>query len=100
HSRSSPPLYPYTTLFRSAGSPFRGHTGAVQIQHQVLDGTGSGGIIFTRPQIIVIFVACDEQPAWHGAPAPVFDSGRLGAAVKDRDRKSTRLNSSHVSISY
>src|SRR5690348_17887823 len=70
-------LFPYTTLFRSGrGGPSRGRTGTV--------ASTTGG----KP--------------------PKFDEARLKQEVQQRiqetrgqrDRKSTRLNSSHPSISY
>src|SRR5690242_21186608 len=67
-------LFPYTTLFRSGV--------AVAGQH-ALDGAGGdlGGVV-----------------AGAGQRRPV---GRdVGQAVGRPDRKSTRLNSSHMSISY
>src|SRR5207253_4572732 len=53
-------LFPYTTLFRSHGNPFDGHT--------------LGPVI--------------------------TDLEKLTGVETRRDRKSTRLNSSHVAISY
>src|SRR5689334_23599417 len=37
---------------------------------------------------------------WHGEPRAVALLGRMGTLNEERDRKSTRLNSSHSSISY
>src|SRR5690625_6059600 len=64
----TPPLFPYTTLFRSARGGRSGH--------------GLGGA--------------------HGrTPPPRCGQRRLpGPGRHGRDRKSTRLNSSHVAISY
>src|SRR5258707_2508138 len=66
-------LFPYTTLFRSVMYLERG---------RVLLGIGQGGQM--RHQLGVV-----EGPAWLDA-----------AFVLQRDRKSTRLNSSHANISY
>src|SRR2546430_7825972 len=73
-------LFPYTTLFRSATA------------------AGAEGL-FRRP-------VEQKRPPGHdhqGSPADVF-GGRNGHAMRDRgparDRKSTRLNSSHSQISY
>src|SRR5436309_11781003 len=64
-------LFPYTTLFRSADSCLRQHpTGTDDRAHH-----GGGG-------------RC------HTLPVPVLDR------PPPPDRKSTRLNSSHVKISY
>src|SRR5258705_7077171 len=67
-------LFPYTTLFRS-------------------DGAGSS----------VSLTTTDNQPSWSSAiywdtnNSGTFDAGDQPIA---RDRKSTRLNSSHLGISY
>src|SRR5689334_23856036 len=37
--------------------------------------------------------------SWSAAPLPIR-TGRIGNGAADQDRKSTRLNSSHSSISY
>src|SRR5437899_5164194 len=64
-------LFPYTTLFRSLA---RYESGApADLGSHVGDG--------------------EEHPA-HGRP------GEGGEVRRDRDRKSTRLNSSHLGISY
>src|SRR5690606_39654206 len=79
-------LFPYTTLFRSplaAAQPV--------LPHQILAGRPGGG---------------DTRAGGGGAgrqlggcrrDAGIGAGGRL---VAQRDRKSTRLNSSHVKISY
>src|SRR5690625_6242289 len=70
------PLFPYTTLFRSLGGP------------------GAGPAQLRR----------SDDPAWHqqagrqDTALTADPRGALGGAP--RDRKSTRLNSSHVAISY
>src|SRR5690349_22779914 len=68
-------LFPYTTLFRSGfgGDPpvLVGHGGPHQAGRH------------------------DRTAVGHGPSQP-----RLGHEPPDRDRKSTRLNSSHVEISY
>src|SRR5690349_22827354 len=67
-------LFPYTTLFRSAAEG----TGSDRCQHRVHSSTPVPG---ARP------------PARGGGPR------RVGGGSAP-DRKSTRLNSSHVEISY
>src|SRR3712207_8407056 len=70
-------LFPYTTLFRSADRPGRGR----------LDRDGRVGD--DR--------ALHRDGVGHGAPR----HGDLGGVHhQTRDRKSTRLNSSHANISY
>src|SRR2546430_5331207 len=76
-------LFPYTTLFRSAvGAAGRGGT------RRRGRSAGGGRVRAGR--------------ALRGRPrAEIRDGGdRRGAPGPDRDRKSTRLNSSHSQISY
>src|SRR5207249_6544570 len=93
----SPPPFPYTTLFRSpvrASQPQR--TGAIDRLPQQGYGDDRGDI---RQQ---------ECRPVEAAPLPLVPMHCQGRAERERnryrhiqgDRKSTRLNSSHVSISY
>src|SRR3712207_9498815 len=77
-------LFPYTTLFRSEGRaaddagarrPAREHR--LRLGHRLLE----------------------PLPLLHGDLRLPYDP-RARADVRDRDRKSTRLNSSHANISY
>src|SRR5689334_23845446 len=84
--RPPPPtstLFPYTTLFRSH------HPEA------------SGEVVLPRPLVIQ---RAGVQPDPVRAGTPGFGGHgveeRLAGAAADEDRKSTRLNSSHSSISY
>src|SRR5690606_41394245 len=78
-------LFPYTTLFRSRG------------QHLVLrrGGVVEGDIAHRRPV---------DQPHRLVGELQLLDIANqvraVVAHVVDQDRKSTRLNSSHVKISY
>src|SRR5437660_3099247 len=72
-------LFPYTTLFRSLRDDLRLH-------QRLVDAEGRPDRGLRLP-----------PAALHG-PARTRD--RRGAARTGRDRKSTRLNSSHVAISY
>src|SRR5438128_4602715 len=72
-------LFPYTTLFRSRGPRARGTQG---------HGNGAGPL---RPQL---------QALRDTHPPAVRRRGTSGSRSAWRDRKSTRLNSSHGSISY
>src|SRR5689334_23577360 len=67
-------LFPYTTLFRSRRTVPRQHEVAVQLREDVERGHGTGALVVehVRQQLRDMF----------------------------QDRKSTRLNSSHSSISY
>src|SRR5256885_10907284 len=84
------PLFPSTTLFRSA-DPRR------QRQHD-------SPAIPQLPQVELStrFEADDEEEQRHQAAVhPVAKIQRDDCAAEvDRDRKSTRLNSSHLVISY
>src|SRR5437868_7780204 len=75
-------LFPYTTLFRSdrRGVP-RLHQGPVE--HDRHDTS------------VAMPLACDVVEARQRMAGPIEPGDAL-----QRDRKSTRLNSSHVSISY
>src|SRR5690349_22516063 len=77
-------LFPYTTLFRSARRRLERHR---------LVGPASARL---GPEVIAAEIRCDrEQPRAH------VRLRRQGAVRPERaDRKSTRLNSSHVEISY
>src|SRR5258707_10734617 len=71
-------LFPYTTLFRSLLGLYR------------LPGAASADRHAQRR----------DQPIAQSAHQPVDGPGRLLSALSVRDRKSTRLNSSHANISY
>src|SRR5690606_40695085 len=88
------PFFPYTTLFRS-----------LKLQHHVLV-SGPRHILIASPGAARPNVSRSES--WQGSPKPrpqatqreqVVLQCRL-PAVQSVDRKSTRLNSSHVKISY
>src|SRR5258705_9118319 len=75
-------LFPYTTLFRSQREPLVLEPGDVhQVDHE--PGRAAGGVARRSQRV--------EQLALHTG-----DVGR----VLEADRKSTRLNSSHLGISY
>src|SRR3712207_7839278 len=79
-------LFPYTTLFRSGGE-FR--QGLRRVGGQILRGNAP--------------VEIPHEGGWDGG-VPGFQHGdglgRQFASAGQRDRKSTRLNSSHANISY
>src|SRR3712207_7095089 len=80
-------LFPYTTLFRS-----HGERGAVEHPAAALV-TGDQPLGGQRP------VAHAASPAATMAASPAAEAARK-ARDDGRDRKSTRLNSSHANISY
>src|SRR3712207_8375491 len=82
-------LFPYTTLFRSEGSHTMsgGDPNSVEATFLFADIAG--------------FTALTEAHGDHDAAALVADFCRsVRAELPARDRKSTRLNSSHANISY
>src|SRR5689334_24744738 len=84
-------LFPYTTLFRSA---------VIERAERVLDALEKSGEADTVAKL------ADDLPLFSAARpkggAPVRESAGPSDAEKalGADRKSTRLNSSHSSISY
>src|SRR5437868_12001569 len=70
-------LFPYTTLFRSPGM-------------------GGGNAQLERGFIRIL----DVYQAWFSGLIHRSHSGLASSVCHRSDRKSTRLNSSHVSISY
>src|SRR5438067_7045381 len=84
-------LFPYTTLFRS-------------VKHRVAGACGRHEEATVRG--ICRLEAVDKLRADLVVPLPDcrpergLDAATLRAELFHRDRKSTRLNSSHVSISY
>src|SRR5690242_21037581 len=79
-------LFPYTTLFRSG----RNHAAAIS-RHP---GMRVAALVDTVPEASAALAAefPDDPPGCYATLADALD-GRA-------DRKSTRLNSSHMSISY
>src|SRR3712207_7970862 len=74
-------LFPYTTLFRSAGGA-ADEVGAVRAE-----------------QLLWAERAALGDAGRRARPPPGEDGERRGLGLR-RDRKSTRLNSSHANISY
>src|SRR5699024_12768963 len=94
---ASPTLFPYTTLFRSEPGLVQGRAGLARpgsgLAHQhdvVVHALGEvGGVLGEQVQRNVV----------GAADVSGLELAR-GADIDHQDRKSTRLNSSHVSISY
>src|SRR5439155_25331514 len=94
----SSPLFPYTTLFRS---PTR------RVRRQANSQATAKRSPLPRRQDVA--VPLEAQALLRRRGQVELAAGHVGAAVDDRDadasavvadRKSTRLNSSHVAISY
>src|SRR5690606_41990244 len=85
--------FPYTTLFRSGSRGTAGEIGHIPIDPNGPDcPCGQRGCI----EVLASGSAISRQwPVSHGSPVQnLFEAAERG------DRKSTRLNSSHVKISY
>src|SRR3712207_6911060 len=78
-------LFPYTTLFRSHDLPVRG-----------ADRDRLHGLVTASLQLL----GQPDDAAEEAKPALVALLGQAAQRVAVRDRKSTRLNSSHANISY
>src|SRR5207249_9973032 len=91
------PIFPYTTLFRSVAKQFLMSPALDDfsvLEHQDLVGVAdSGKPVCNHETGPALEQFRDCTPAFHCPPRPP----NPGAPA---DRKSTRLNSSHVSISY
>src|SRR5207249_5368312 len=94
---STPPLFPYTTLFRSFE----------EVRRRV--AARADDLLTTARALarLDVFASLAEVAHGRGHVRPTVDGGDALAIVEGRhpvlearDRKSTRLNSSHVSISY
>src|SRR5690242_20991324 len=86
-------LFPYTTLFRSIPDIGIGDLAALRLLAPSADS--KGGVTFGGAEV-------DSQGGWKAKTVERIRGRslkvpRMSAAV---DRKSTRLNSSHMSISY
>src|SRR5436309_6970183 len=81
------PLFPYTTLFRSVLIPdFQGSVEALRT------------VVEARPDVLAHNV--ETVPRLYPIARAGSRYARSLRHLKDADRKSTRLNSSHVKISY
>src|SRR3712207_6870232 len=80
-------LFPYTTLFRSKGDVKKGEPVLIRVHSECLTGDVFGSL------------RCDCGDQLGQALKAINKEGR-GILLYMRDRKSTRLNSSHANISY
>src|SRR5207253_4200127 len=93
----SPPLFPYTTLFRSLlNAP------AARPSHRDVGGGRSAQAKGERKLALgVKMPSCPDPLRLADAAGRDRDTGADSVPVRPlSDRKSTRLNSSHVAISY
>src|SRR3712207_8443434 len=80
-------LFPYTTLFRS-------RRGDLRRLHERRTPPGTGDLVDDRS------ASPDEREVTGSTPVPTTTSENGSRRRRVRDRKSTRLNSSHANISY
>src|SRR2546426_9199637 len=78
-------LFPYTTLFRSIA--------------QIEAGFSSGALTFDPSTLYIVFTGIGVKPGG-GVGAVYCAYHGFYIAAGGRDRESTRLNSSHLVISY
>src|SRR5690606_41813143 len=93
-----PSLFPYTTLFRSLALSLGllwGFVGMVSFGQAAFFALGAYTMGLAMQQM-----DAPVNPAYLGLLASVLLGGALAGVVGYLDRKSTRLNSSHVKISY
>src|SRR5690606_42035592 len=86
-SPPSPTLFPYTTLFRSIEGAIESFELAFRMQE-------------TAPEVMDINREPKHIHEMYGIGNPDTDNFGRQCLLARRDRKSTRLNSSHVKISY
>src|SRR5437899_8107070 len=84
------PLFPYTTLFRSAARTRRVGSVCTGAMFLARAGLLDGRRATTHWNWCEVLIK--RAPRADVDPDPIF--------VRDEDRKSTRLNSSHLGISY
>src|SRR5207253_10389202 len=92
--------FPYTTLFRSNGHPLGMAAGLATLEvltpavYEELNRKGE----WVRGRLREVFEAHDIAAQVTGIGS-LFNIHFTSVPVRDQDRKSTRLNSSHVAIS-
>src|SRR3712207_8857463 len=85
-------LFPYTTLFRS---PF--HTTFTSNRDGPLDQRSTNAV----PTVVGAHRGFEQERMDAAVPCQAHKADQLITSVgADKDRKSTRLNSSHANISY
>src|SRR5207249_11938043 len=93
----TPTLFPYTTLFRSYGAD----AGIGEVRRDLGDRVRTEAPVrvdHAQDHLAVVTIA--EPPGLTQVAERVVERAPLALAGVGQDRKSTRLNSSHVSISY
>src|SRR5207248_11779755 len=86
----TPTLFPYTTLFRSE----------TDVDHHAHQQCGTDLVFGELPYLRPDVVPSPAQPGFDDAGGNHRIQHRRSDGLQRRDRKSTRLNSSHRTISY
>src|SRR5690606_41678869 len=92
----SPPLFPYTTLFRSLLIERLTPLLPVQSCIVVVQGYHGHDLVLVEPSHLLVAV----QPELARRQLALKRQAASGIPLQQPDRKSTRLNSNHVKISY
>src|SRR5690606_42101942 len=90
----SPTLIPYTTLFRSARMSTRLYEHDIFLEHRTPEGHPERADRLRSLQIAL------QHPNFETLDRKKAPQASEDAVLLAQDRKSTRLNSSHVKISY
>src|SRR5690606_41323454 len=100
HSPPISPLFPYTTLFRSLPSPLRSRPFAMQkpaITLMVKAARAAGNVLLRHMYKLDALNVVEKDRMDFASEVDELAEKEI---IKELDRKSTRLNSSHVKISY
>src|SRR3712207_7657041 len=93
-------LFPYTTLFRSERAAISTAPSTLHLRVEVHDAEDLPALVAVAGQRAVAVDAALRVRAAVDELADVAAAAAVPRAVDRRDRKSTRLNSSHANISY
>src|SRR5204862_5854197 len=104
------PAHPIEGLSQPVGGKDRQPLLPRRHQHDHHPGARLGAVLLVerKRRLVAMVTVGDEQLGAREAPAgvvfeppePVAPAGQIGLSPRELDRKSTRLNSSHVEISY
>src|SRR3712207_9504079 len=91
-------LFPYTTLFRSKNMTIEEQARQVAIVKRAENGMIYDPVTIRRGKTVKD--ALEMMHDYHIGGIPVVDDDNHLVGIVTKDRKSTRLNSSHANISY
>src|SRR5437899_4424982 len=89
-------LFPYTTLFRSESAGLKRHRAEVLFDSDI----GEGFVAIVVKEVVRLVVNICHEEVRFAVPVEVSRIGPHSGLGLSGDRKSTRLNSSHLGISY